>query len=55
MQEMEVKDMSLEEKQFFIVRAFKKYEVEKLQGNTNLDFTEWFQKEFVVTETKFVL
>ena len=37
---MEVKDMSLEEKQFFIVRAFKKYEVEKLQGNTNLDFTE---------------
>ena len=55
MQEMKVKDMSLEEKQFFIVRAYKKYEVEKLQGNTNLDFTEWFQKEFVVTETKFVL
>ena len=52
---MEAKDMSLEEKQFFIVRAYKKYQDEKLRGNTNLDFTEWFQKEFIKTETKFVL
>ena len=53
MNKREVENMSLEEKQFFIVRAYKKYEVEKLQGNTNLDFTEWFQKEFIVQENKF--
>lgn len=52
---MEIKEMSLDDKKITIYRAYKKYEVEKLQGNTNLDFTEWFQKEFVVTETKFVL
>lgn len=52
---MEIKEMSLEDKKITIYRAYKKYEVEKLQGNTNLDFAEWFRKEFIVTERKFAL
>ncbi len=47
--------MNLEDKKVFIYRAHKKYEVEKLQGKTNLDFTEGFKENFTITKTEFKL
>lgn len=43
---------SLEDKQIFIQRAFKKYEYEKAQGKTEIDFTEWFIEKFTKDEFK---